>query len=381
MRARLPVLISFCASVLAISAACSDSANPITGPDGPVAFDPATSVVITPSQATLSAGSQVAMKVTSSDSSGKPVTGSVTWSSSDTTVAKVSSSGNVIAIAPGQATITAHVGDIRAAASVEVSNASVSGPNSPGGPTTSGPTPSSPPAGNGASGLWTDEPSGLGDLTSQPWNSITGLGWQMYDTHHHLQLVSDPSVPTGDPQVLEFHYPKGYSGGGYGPGMATYNFSSGEMYLGFYWKMSPNWQGHTSGINKILYIFQRNGNDRQAVVLEAYGRPGGPYRVRMANEPNNDQWIDQNVDNVELEPGKWHKIELHMRRSSSDGAPDGLIEWWVDGQLAARYTDAKLRDEPFSEVHIDPVWGGVDASISKQHDDYFRYGRIRVSGK
>jgi len=74
MRARLPVLISFCASVLAISAACSDSANPITGPDGPVAFDPATSVVITPSQATLSAGSQVAMKVISSDSSGKPVT-------------------------------------------------------------------------------------------------------------------------------------------------------------------------------------------------------------------------------------------------------------------------------------------------------------------
>jgi len=382
MRARLPVLISFCASVLAISAACSDSANPITGPDGPVALNPSTSVVVSPNQATLAAGSHVALKVTSADSSGKPVTGSVTWSSSDTTVAKVSGNGDVVAVAPGQAVITAHVGDIRAAATVQVSATSVSGPNSPNGPTTSTPTPSSPTAGNGASGLWTDEPSGFRILTDQRWNSMASPGWEVYDTHNHVSLVSDPSVPTGASQVLQFAYPRGFSGGGYGPGLVRYAMSAGEIYLGFYWKLSPNWQGHTVGVNKMLYFFQRQGENREAVFLVAHGAPSGPFHLQISNEASdNGRWWTQNVNDVPLVPGQWYKIELHLKKSSADGAPDGLVEWWVDGQLAARYTSAKLRGANFSEIHIDPVWGGVDNSISKTHDDYQRFGSIRISGR
>jgi hypothetical protein len=117
------------------------------------------------------------------------------------------------------------------------------------------------------------------------------------------------------------------------------------------------------------------------VVLGATGGVDGPSHLRHATDPHHSEWIDQNVENVTLHPGQWYKIELHLKRSSSDGAPDGLVEWWVDGQLAARYTDAKLRDEAFSQVHIDPVWGGRDPSISKQHDDYERFGHLRISGR
>jgi hypothetical protein len=230
--------------------------------------------------------------------------------------------------------------------------------------------------------LWANQPASFSTITDQPWNSLSSLGWNVFDHgYDHVRVVTDPTAPAGDAHVLQFEYPKGYGGEGSGPAVVRYQLSANDLYLGFYWKMSPDWQGHPSNINKLLYIFQRHGDDRQALVLVAYGPPSGPYRLRVANEPNHSTWMDQNVDNVRIRPGEWYRIEVHVRRSSADGAPDGLVEWWVDGKLAAHYTNVALRDEPFSEVHIDPVWGGVDRSVSKRHDDYFRFGRFHISGR
>src|SRR5690242_21039179 len=132
MRARQSVLGSLCCSILAISAACSDAANPVLSLDGPVALQPVTSVVVTPSQATLPIGSSVSMKLSMGKANGQPVMGAVRWTSSDTTVATVSASGEVVARAAGDAVIMASVGAAHAVATVEVPAADVSASDSAG---------------------------------------------------------------------------------------------------------------------------------------------------------------------------------------------------------------------------------------------------------
>lgn len=69
---------------------------------------PVASVVVTPSSGTLTVGGTLALAAATLDASGAVLTGrGVTWSSSATSVASVSSSGVVTALAPGSATITA----------------------------------------------------------------------------------------------------------------------------------------------------------------------------------------------------------------------------------------------------------------------------------
>ena len=69
---------------------------------------PVISIVVSPSSATLIVGQTVELEAQPRDGAGRPLTGrSVTWSSSHTEVATVTSSGIVAAVASGTATITA----------------------------------------------------------------------------------------------------------------------------------------------------------------------------------------------------------------------------------------------------------------------------------
>ncbi len=82
----------------------SDTANvTVTGCTVPVA-----TVTVSPGSATVLAGQAVHLTATPKDASGNPLSGrTVTWSSSNTSVAIADVNGNVTALAPGSATITA----------------------------------------------------------------------------------------------------------------------------------------------------------------------------------------------------------------------------------------------------------------------------------
>ncbi len=73
-----------------------------------VVLAPVATVVITPATVSLQTGASRALAVTLRDAAGRTLTGrTVTWSTSAAPIANVSSTGTVLAIAPGTATITA----------------------------------------------------------------------------------------------------------------------------------------------------------------------------------------------------------------------------------------------------------------------------------
>ena len=87
---------------------------------------PVASVTVTPSSATVSVGQTAQLTATPRDASGTPLSGrALTWSSSDTTIARVSGSGVVTAVATGSATITATSEGQSGTSSVSVTPVSV----------------------------------------------------------------------------------------------------------------------------------------------------------------------------------------------------------------------------------------------------------------
>ncbi len=82
---------------------------------------PPATVTVTPNPDTLASGSTLQLTATPKDSAGNPLAGrTVTWTTSDTTIAKVSATGLVTAVKVGTATITATVQGVAGTATVVV---------------------------------------------------------------------------------------------------------------------------------------------------------------------------------------------------------------------------------------------------------------------
>ncbi|HEV2750291.1 MAG TPA: Ig-like domain-containing protein, partial [Gemmatimonadales bacterium] len=87
---------------------------------------PVASVTVSPATASLTVGGTTQLTATPKDSSGNPLTGrTVSWTTSNSTIATVSASGLVTAVAAGTATITATSEGKSGTATVTVTNAAV----------------------------------------------------------------------------------------------------------------------------------------------------------------------------------------------------------------------------------------------------------------
>ena len=87
-----------------------------------VTLPPANAVVVSPGTVSLLVTQRQQLTGTVTDANGNPIPGqTITWESSNSAVAAVSSTGLVIAVAPGTATITATSGSVHGTADVTVS--------------------------------------------------------------------------------------------------------------------------------------------------------------------------------------------------------------------------------------------------------------------
>ena len=87
---------------------------------------PVATVSVSPASATVAAGQAIQLTATPKDANGNPLTGrTVTWSSSNTSVAIADVNGNVTALAPGSATITATSEGQSGTAAITVTNVAV----------------------------------------------------------------------------------------------------------------------------------------------------------------------------------------------------------------------------------------------------------------
>ena len=238
---------------------------------------------------------------------------------------------------------------------------------------------SSPPAASKQivpPGDWPNEPAGFRTLTDVDWSTLTpGGGWDNNTGTRNAAITADLAAPFSPTKVFQITFPQGFAGGG-DPVKYWFDALNGEqpteLYYAQWIKVSNPWQGHSSGVNKIIYF--NTGNTTQAVLMVMFGTTT-PYHLRYELELVDPTiWLNQNVSNPEFTLGAWHLVEVYMKYGANS---TGIFRSWFDGAKVMEYTNINYPNNYFGEIQIAPVWGGV--GDTKSETDYYWIDHIHIS--
>jgi hypothetical protein len=308
---------------------------------------PVASVSVTLNANSLVVGQSTQAAAVTRDAVGNLLTGrAVTWSSSNTAVATVSSSGLIATVGPGSSQITATSEGISGSATLTVSAA----PPPPGGPAVNEcATPQ---------GAWIFcddfEQNRLGsyyeyDNSSGGFvrNAAAGVG---SSTGMRASWTQAGQVAAGHLSLAFGRTPDPY----FKPvdaGTANYR----EIYWRFYVRPQVGWQGGSNWKLTRVMVFATS-NWAEAMVAYVSGHftdpqidldalsgtdAAGNLKTTKYNDFNNERELGQvNGTTPIFGPsggGQWYCVEAHTRLNDA-GQSNGVHEFWVNGSLEARET-------------------------------------------
>ncbi len=317
---------------------------------------PVAQVTVAPASASVARGATRQLTATLRDASGNVLTGrTVTWGSSNPSVATVNASGLVTGVGVGSATVTA---------------------------TSEGKTGSSAITVTATSTAWPNEPAGFSLLTDQPWDLLTGLNWKYVRRSGTIDdsIISDSTAPFSPQNVLKIVYTPGCCLDAE-PGVHWFTVPSvKEIYTGYWVKLSNNWISNPAGGGKISFLFTTLGQ----VYVNFYhptsdgSVQGPPYRIGVNTEwaPYGQRIWYPNATTTWINPGEWHRVEVYYRWETTPGVSgDGIIRWWVDGVLNGDQTTVHYPATVFNEFQIAPT---VQYAGPAERYMYFDHTRISI---
>ena len=212
-----------------------------------------------------------------------------------------------------------------------------------------------------------------------------------------FSILPEPSAPRPDDVVGQALFPAGFVAGS-GP-INTYYTVSGnrtKLYVRFYFRVSPNWQGQEASINKVLFLWHGAG---PSVYLNLAGVGSSPLYFRINTQfPSTIQTKDFSFGNpafggtaVECVRGTWYLWEVLLESNSSANTPDGRIRSWIDGTL---FADSNVevpaqtqfpgiimwetgKSPYWTQVSWNPTWGGGGGTVTNTM--FQQIDHIRVS--
>jgi hypothetical protein len=220
--------------------------------------------------------------------------------------------------------------------------------------------------------LWPNEPDGLEALSDWPEDQLEGGGWSNVDpdsiTSGQVSIVSDPSAPVSPDNVMQFWFPVGLAGGAV-PGTLGYFAlpEPRELYVGLWWKVSDPWEEYPvfalwqlqPGFGMVL-----KGPDRKLGVLVGFS--------------GDDRSVGSNIEDTGVSLDQWHRVEIYARFSTTSSTADGVLRWWLDGELLGDYDDITFSDGiGFEQFFIYP--GSAAGDPARSQDGYFWLDHIRLS--
>jgi trimeric autotransporter adhesin len=354
------------------------------------------SVTLAPGTSSLQVGNQVQLSATDKTSNGTVVTGqSVTWSSSNSAVASVTSSGLVTGSGVGTATITAASGGQQGTASITVT-AGTTGPyHEPAGMT--------PQINTGAmsvapsqsyEGTWTE---GTTTFTNFSPNTMSSVGeWagniSSIPGETGLRLAYNSTLDGGNSPVR------------FGAGFQ--NSGTGYLYIRWMFRLSSNWTLSQASQLKVMEPRTINLTENHVISFSPYGQPSDGSNMwpnaflqfttgsgtTSLYVPGNSEGQDastsyftSSVANVGGSArGTWHTIEFYFQPESPAGSATGQLTIWVDGTQVYQTTSVNffLSGEAmgWNYLMFDPCYGG-DAATDHPPGIYWDIDQLYVSTK
>lgn len=227
------------------------------------------------------------------------------------------------------------------------------------------------------------EPLAFKPITHQPFDVDLDGGWERR-RGDRFSLVLDAQAPCSPPGVGRVSFSRGFPGGS-GPANLYYDIPPGyrKLYVSFCVRLSPNWVGHRSGVNKILHFWIA---DRNRAIISATGSGSGRLTPQFRLQALADAKSARNLgirSGRSIERGRWQRVELIIA-SNTPGIPNGRVQWWVDGQLAGDFSQLPFvgpgEDADWRRVSWNPTWGGTGGAILAEQfmdiDDLYISGGV-----
>jgi uncharacterized protein YjdB len=315
---------------------------------------PVASVTVSPAAPSLQVGTTVQLTAVPRDANGGALSGrTITWQSSNPSVATVSASGLVTAIVAGSVTITASCGGASGTSSVTVT------------PPSSPTTIFSDDFESGTLSKWTESNSTTQAIINDATNAHSGSRF----------LRMTYGINGGDAAWLNKYLPaQGYK----------------QLYVRYYARFSTNWSGGTKlialrgapignpagGLGRAGIC--PNGKDSYTADLVTEFGGGDTYPSKFYVYWQ-DMWADSNgqcwgrygpTPNTmpyfgpmpEMSKGTWHKIELTAKENTSATAADGVVRFWIDGVKYGEWTGIRFGDPAAVNFQILTLSGQGDGS-------------------
>lgn len=213
------------------------------------------------------------------------------------------------------------------------------------------------------------EPESFTPLVFRSFETKRAEGWEDRQTPL-FKVLEDPSAPHSPPGIGRAVFPNGFEAGR-GPIQANYYLPPGftRLYLAFWIRLSPEWEGQAAGVNKVFHLWIA-GNNR--VYLTAQGHDRGPLRAEVHLQaipgPKVALNLPPNRGGAGIRRGQWQRWEI-LLRANHPGSPDGEIRWWLDGRLVGDVGQVMLvrPDESADWTHVswNPTWGGMGGRLER----------------
>jgi hypothetical protein len=207
---------------------------------------------------------------------------------------------------------------------------------------------------------WPNEPQQFMTLTDQPWDRIvmpapqSGLGWVTAKARALLleapgqennwrylrrssskddDIVADSAAPASAPNVLRIIFTtdmqRDHEPSVHFVGLPRVT----EVYSGWWMKLSPNWTCSPAGCGKITFLLP-DGADPGVIYSNLAGRDGSHYVNVATTWPSTGYkfWAN-NIAQTLVVDDRWYRVEWYVKWASTPGGADGIIRWWVNGEL------------------------------------------------
>ena len=213
-----------------------------------------------------------------------------------------------------------------------------------------------PPSGS----PWPNEPSGMTLLNDQPWNVLTGNGWNYLrrTSSKDAGIVVDTGAPLSPINVLRMVFTTDMQRDTE-PSVHWMSLSGvKEIYTGWWMKVSPNWSCSPAGCGKVTFLFTNGSGQVYTNLYHPASGSGPPFRIGANTEwaPYGQQLWFPNVTTTLVHPGQWHRIEFYYKWETTPGVSgDGIIRWWVDGMLNGNHTNVHYPAASFNEFQFAPT--------------------------
>jgi hypothetical protein len=318
---------------------------------------PVATVSVTPSTLSLAVGQTGQLTATPRDANGNALSGRViTWTTSASGVATVSSGGVVTGVSDGTATITATSEGKSGTAAVTVEQGSAAYPNQPAGAT--------------ALGVSTLD---FGRFVATEPETASQPFW--YVTKSNLSTVTDNSAPRNPTKVGAVRVTDATAncsiGGGYTMGklesLSRFVPPSDVrvLYISFYFKMTgTNPRVYVNGL-KFFNVFGRNFATTSILELWATNDEtgAGPYGIGWVGQDANNSPTFGTTSKT-LVAGQWYHVEATINYATK------VHTLWIDGVKRGEGTNGASMTAP-EAFQWGWVYGGGPCASSGQ--DWYMY--------